>query len=311
VSQLAAFVEREMREAGRRAELDRLLRLGDPRAMALLPPNLFGPTQTNLTAAARVGTTITAAASAHTKGAYSAGQLIASTNEDTYAVTITAHGRGAAAIVSSCLLDIGIGPSGSEVDLIQDLDCWGAPVNTATITGAKSWLFPVFIPKGTRIAARCQTLLASGTVIVIIDCHQAASGWGMEVPTKWERLGVVTNSNGVSVTPASGAFGAWTTILDPITKNYRWWHVGFDALADTTIAVQTNVLLELGIGDTSAAVTTIGSWAFGKDTGERILGPYPSTPVFQPLVDDDAKGVFTRLAAGGVEPRGVLVYAGE
>lgn len=275
-----------------------------------LPPNALGKTETNVTAADRDGATITAGGVAHTKGAYSAGELIAATAEDAYGITVMVTGVHVTGTVTSFLLDIGIGASGSEVDLIQDLDCWGAPT-VASGGRAKCWFFPVFIPKGSRVAARAQALALSDTAEVAIWLHQSCNGWGMEVPTVWERLGAVTNSNGVSVTPASGSFGSWTTILDPVTKPYRWWHVGFDALADSSIAVSTQVLLELGIGDTSAAVTTIGSWLFGKETVEAISGPWPTVPVFAPLLDDTAKGIFARLAAGGTEARGVLVYAGQ
>jgi hypothetical protein len=275
-----------------------------------LPPNALGPTQTNLTAADRNGTTITAGSTAHVKGAYSAGQLLASTDEDTYGITVCVSGIHVSAVVTSYLLDIGIGVSGSEVDLIQDLDCWGANTVAALRSGPKYWYFPVFIPKGTRIAARAQALAVSDVANVGIWLHQAIDGWGMEVPVMWERLGAVTNSNGVSVTPSAGAFGSWTTILDPITKNYSWWHVGLDALADIS-TTSDELYVEIGFGDTSAAVTTIGSWLFHTDTGEGIYGPVPSVPVYQQVVDDDAKGIFARIAGTGTEARGILVYAGE
>lgn len=273
-----------------------------------LPANALGQTQTNLSAADRDGATITTGV-AHTKGAYSAGQLIASTNEDAYAISIMVTGVQVTGVVTSYLLDIGVGASGSETDLIQDLDCWGAPALGAS-AGAASWFFPVFIAKGTRVAARAQALAASDTANVAIWLHQAINGWGMQVPTQWKRLGAVTSSNGVSVTPGSGAFGSWTTILDPITENYSWWHVGMDGLADISLTGVT-YLLELGIGDTTAAVTTIGSWGFSTEANEPIYGPYPSTPVFQPVVNDGAKGIFARFASSSTEARGVLVYAGQ
>src|SRR5687767_12189229 len=240
-----------------------------------IPANALGPTETNLTAADRNGATITTGV-ANTKGLYSAGQLIAATAEDAFGLTVIVSGIHVAAADTSYLLDIGIGPSGSEVDLIQNLDCQGAPTVAASVAGYKSWFFPVFIPKGTRVAARGQALAATDVANVSVYLHQACNGWGMEVPTMWESLGHdLAASQGTSVTPGSGAFGSWTTILDPITKNYRWFHVGFDNLNDVTIAVNTDVLVEVGIGDTSAAVTTIGSWLYSKCAAEFIVGPCP------------------------------------
>lgn len=281
--------------------------------MALwIPPNSLGKTQTNVTAADRDGTTITAGGTAHTKGAYSAGQLIASADEDCYGITVQVGEIFVAATDTSFLLDIGVGASGSERDLIQNLDCWGAATVGGSSHGAsKAWFFPVFIAKGERVAARAQALAVSDTANVAIWLHQACAGWGMEVPTLWESLGTITNSDGVSVTPASGAFGSWTTILDPITKPYKWWHIGLGALNDTTIATGGRALVEIGFGDTSAAVTTIGSWVFGMQTSEVIGGPWPHVPVFYPVANDTVNGVFARIASFETENRSVLVYAAE
>jgi len=275
-----------------------------------IPPNALGKTESNVAVtsdATRKGTTITAGATAHTKGAWV--QLLAATDEDTYGITVRVRDVHTAATVTSYLLDIGSGPAASEVVVIEDLDCDAAPAGSEV--SARSYFFPGFIPKGERVAARAQSLIVSDVSTVGIWLHQAAEGWGMEVPSLWERLGAVTASHGVSVTPALNAFGSWTAILDPITKPYRWWHVGFDRLADTTILVNTQVMIELGLGDTAAAVSTIGMWEFAKNSAEIISGPWPAGPVYAPAVADTALGVYARIAAGGVEPRGVLVYAGE
>ena len=276
-----------------------------------LPPNGgMGKRQTNVTAADRNGTTITTGG-AHTKGAFSAGELIATADEDCYAITVLVTGVRVTGTDTSYLLDIGIGASGSERTLIQNLDCWGAGDDTGGSTQRKQWTFPVFIPKGDRISARGQALAVNDTANVAVWLHQSANGWGMEVPTAWEQLGTITNSDGPSVTPASGSFGSWTTILDPITKSYKWWHVGYGALNDISIATGGHTLIEIGIGDTSAAVATIGSWIFQAGIGEEIGGPVPETPVYWPIVADTVNGVFARIASFETENRSVVVYAAE
>jgi hypothetical protein len=277
-----------------------------------LPPNGgIGKRQTNLTAADRDGTTITSAGTAHVKGAFSAGELVASADEDCYAITVMVTGVAVTVTDTSYLLDIGVGASGSERVLIQDLDCWGAGGPSGEVR-AKSWTFPCFIAKGERVSARSQALAVSDVANVAVWLHQGGhNGYGMEVPTAWERLGTVTNSDGVSVTPGSGAFGSWTTILDPITKSYKWWHIGMGALNDTSIATGGTALVEVGIGDTSAAVATIGSWVFDLGTLEIISGPRPDQPVYWPIVADTVNGVFARIASFETEARSILVYAAE
>lgn len=276
-----------------------------------LPPNagVGSDLQTNVTVSARDGTTITAGGSANTKGAYSAGELIASTNEDTYGVTIRVGGLAAQTTSTKYLLDIGMGASGSEVDLIPNINCDGASAIASSRT-CKVYYFPIFIPRGRRVAARAAAVTASDTASVSIYLHQNAAGWGMEVPTLWESLGVGATSGGTSVASGSGAFGSWTTILDPITKNYKWWHIGMDGLADTSWTAMT-YLWELGFGDTSAAVTSIGTWQFGTDASEEMGGPWPYGPVYFPVIADTVNGVFARAAAGGTEARGIIVYAAQ
>ena len=275
------------------------------------PSGGIGPRQTNITAADRNGTTITTSGTAHTKGAYSAGQLIATADQDTYGLTVVVDDVAVANTNTRYLLDIGVGASGSERTLIENLNV-GFAGGAGTDDRPKSWFFPVFIPQGERLSARGQALAVSDIAEVGVYLHQSAAGYGMEVPTLWEGLGISTAaSQGTNVTPASGSFGSWTTILDPITKDYKWWHVGYGASTDTTIATGGITVVQIGIGDTSGAVTTIGEWVFYSGQNEIITGPFPSEPVYWPINADTVNGVFARLASFETEVRDVAVYAAE
>lgn len=266
----------------------------------------FGKQQHNVTAADRDGTTITAGGTAHTKGAFSSGELIASADEDAFAISIRVTGINVAVTDTSFLLDIGVGASGSERVLIADLDVWGG---TNSPGSGKHWYFPVYIPKGQRIAARAQAVTASDVCNVAIWLHPACNGWGMEVPTIWECLGAISSSDSPSVTGGASSFGSWTTILDPITEDYKWWMPSMGGLNDTTIT-NTDMLVEVGYGDTSAAVTTIGAWIFNAGANESFDGPVPNVPVFWPLDADTTNGIFARTA-GSTEARTVNVYGGR
>lgn len=269
----------------------------------------FGKFQTNVTAGARGGTVTTASSTAHTKGAWV--ELISSANEDVYGMSIHVTEVGIAATATALLLDIGAGAAAAERVIIPNLNCWGAGAVAGTASTSKFWYFPIFVAAGERIACRCQAVTVSDTASVAIWLHPGCNGWGMDVPTAYTDLGSVTaSSRGTSVTPASGSFGSWTTILDPITEDYNWWHIGYDALADTTIVTGGTALVELGFGDTSAAVTTMGSWEFVCSTGEFISGPVPNIPLFYPLNADTTNGVFARIASFETEARGVNIQAG-
>jgi len=268
-----------------------------------LPPSALGPTEINVTATDRNGTTITTGA-ANTKGAYSAGQIFASVAEDVVGVTIAATGVAVSAGNTGYLLDLGIGPSGSEVDLIQNIDFGAAQVESS---GFNAYFFPVFIPKGERLAARAQGAVVNDVAEVIVVLHRAPAGWAMEVPKLWESLGAVTaSSRGTLVSAANGAFGSWTTIATT-TKNYDRWHVGFDLAADTTASNSVNVI-ELGFGPDTANVSTIGTWVWFETGVEASFGPIPNSPVYQPIPSGTA--IFARIAGSHNEARGIIVYGG-
>jgi len=99
-------------------------------------------------------TTITAGASAHTKGSWT--QLLASTTGRVVAIAI--HTRGGATDVRY-LVDIGIGAAGSETVLVADLGCESSGAWIPSM-----FLVLIVVAPGTRIAARCQASTASSTI---------------------------------------------------------------------------------------------------------------------------------------------------
>lgn len=99
--------------------------------------------------------TITASATAHTKGSYA--ELIASTSFDAAGLLIM---YTAASADLSYLLDVAIGAAASEVIVVPDLLFCAEDRLT-------SWFFlPCEIPASTRIAARCQCSTGSSAMRV-------------------------------------------------------------------------------------------------------------------------------------------------
>jgi hypothetical protein len=105
------------------------------------------------------GTSVTAASSANSKGSWA--QLIASTTRKVVGIVVLMHQSG----TGKFMVDIGTGASGSESVLIPDVY-----VNFGGSYGAGSAavFFPVQIPAGTRIAARCQCSTASAVIYVVL-----------------------------------------------------------------------------------------------------------------------------------------------
>ncbi len=109
-----------------------------------------------------LGTVITPSATANTKGAYT--QLTASTSRDYMGLIIAVNGTGAAAGALAYFIDIAIGAGGSEKIIVPDyFICTTNGVRN--ITPIVSSYYPIMIPSGTAISARCQCGTAASATI--------------------------------------------------------------------------------------------------------------------------------------------------
>jgi hypothetical protein len=257
-----------------------------------------GQYQSNLTAAARNGATVTCG-TANTKGSYAS--LVDPTSNPSYGVWVRVRGISVSATVTSFLLDIAYGPTGggNEQVIIPNLDCWGANLNLQ----GKLFFFPVYIPSGVRVSARAQSATASKTGVVAIWLAQDPP-YGF-VGGRVEAYGaVLTTSLGTSVTPASGAFGSWTQLVASTLRAHRFWTAGYDALSDTTTTSQ-QLLLELGVGPDASNVSPIYSGSCSTDSNENVESLFPLIS-YAPV--PSGKAIFARIASGETEARGVVAY---
>jgi hypothetical protein len=156
--------------------------------------------------------TVTASTAAHTKGAWT--ELIASTTSVVTALQVIVGGISQSTINTATLLDIGIGASGSEIAIAENIAVGGA-VRTATLDlDGISMLLPCDIPSGARISARIQSVVTGGkTASVIVRTQNLGS------PTDIEVLGAdVVTSQGASL---AGASGSWTEIVASTSVSYK------------------------------------------------------------------------------------------
>jgi hypothetical protein len=267
-----------------------------------LPPT-FGQIQTgHFTAAARDPITVTAGATAHTKGDWA--QLIASTPYDAYGIWIGIDGIHVSAGATAYLVDIGVGPAGSELVIVPNLDVWGAD-NTAAGLNPHLFWFPVYIPAGSRIAARSQSVTASKTcrVMVMLDGVPWYGLWGLGPVVDYGTN--LAASSGTSVTPGSGAFGSWVQ-LGTTSRDHTFWTVSMDYLTNTNVSAFTT-LVEVGVGP-SGSQRSLGVLRFRSTTAEQIAGgPFPLFLASLPV--PAGTPVWARAASGGTAAIGVIVYA--
>lgn len=263
--------------------------------------------ESNLTAGsaqARLGTSLTAHATPHTKAA-SYTTLIASTAQIVHGIWVAGFDVEVSATATGQLLDIATGAASAEVDIISNIDMGAACFSgggTQTSNG-KIFYFPgLSIPASTRISARIQALITVDLLSVAITLDNRIQ-WQI-ANTSWVTYGADTaNSTGTSVPRAANTFGAWTQI-GTTSRNHNLWTVGMDLLADTTEAAQT-VLIEIGYGPNAGSVTSIGVVQCPTATIEGVAGVFPPVLAF---VVASGSILWARLAGADTENRGIIIY---
>jgi hypothetical protein len=259
--------------------------------------------ETNLTAASRAGLTLDADASAGTEGAWE--ELIASTALQSEWGMIAARTIGASGVDTGALIDLGIGAAASEVVILPNINMGEAEGVPTPSSQGKVSPFPQRIAASSRVAVRMEAAVNSETAEVAIwlfqNVHHVENvGTGVTYGAD-EDAG---DACGTSVTPGSGAFGTWTEI-GTTSADHNVWVVGMDLLGNTAVS-NLDVLVQIGHGPNSGAVTTIGgSIRFRVNSVESIVGPVPDVPMFT-TVSSGTK-IWARIASGNTTALGVLI----
>ena len=225
------------------------------------------------TAASSTGTTLTAGGSANTKGAWA--QLSAATPIDATGIIVV---LGGAVDNGDFLVDIGIGASGVETIIVPDvLHCGRAH----DFNGY--YPFPICVPRGSRVVARCQ---ATGASLTLAAQVILLSG-GFSTPPGGGRVAAygtaAADSGGTQVTPSTNANekGAWSELVGSTGGRARQILVSFGNM-DNNVRTSAGWLIDVGIGpagqehiilaDLNLAVDAVGDLIVPP-----VLGPFPIT----------------------------------
>lgn len=239
-------------------------------------------TQSNVagTGGATLGTSVTTGAAAATKGTIV--QLISSTDFDCYLMQITAADYGTSATASPGCLDIMIGGSGSEVVLIENLlmgACGGIGIQ---VRGPKHWLFPLYVPAGSRLSARVAGSRTSTSMKVAIYLWGGEGYPPFKVGTIVDTYGIGTVPNGTTITEgASGAEGNWAQITASTTRDH-FCIVPSYQYNDATL-LDAFAQADVGIGAAASEQQIGHSYNYSLGTIDCMDGPYPLLPIFQDI----------------------------
>lgn len=178
---------------------------------------------TNYTVAA-FGTAVTPAASP-SKGSYTA--LLNNIANDAFGIYICVGASGTAGAIYGGQIDIAIDAANgtSWTLVIPDLTY----MHTSIVFGGSWWYFPLFIPRGSAIAARA--LANTGTTAIRVGVKLVGQPTRPELVRTGsyvETFNASTSGWGTTVVAASatpGAWGSYTASLGTTVKPLWWWQV--------------------------------------------------------------------------------------
>lgn len=266
-----------------------------------LPTIAGGPSETASTPASSTGIAITANASANTK-ATTWTELIASTAYETSWLLVS---LGISSDDVGYLVDIGVGASTAEVALIDNLYFHTSQVNE----GHRHFLFPLRIPRGTRISARCQCAVGSQTIVVSVITIAAPISAPPSLG-RVETMGANTSdSNGVSVD--SGAVANTDAVGELIASTgfaYRWMCLSVANPTDVVWGGTRSFLVDVLVGGAGSEVVVVSDLHFSGSS--FIDRPQPGTTCFPVAIPAGSRvAVRQRMDGTGAGDR-VLDYVG-
>lgn len=214
------------------------------------------------------GTALTANASANTK-ATSYTQLIASTAFDATGILVMFDDCAAAA---DFLVDIAVGASSSEQVILSNLL---VSAGTGSIVYGGHYFFPINIPAGSRISARCQCTTGGSAV----RCSALLFSGGLLAP---ETLGIVTSygpntadSGAVSIDPGGTINtkpATYTEITSSTTYPIRFLTFSIGSQVNGTRSSQS-WLMDIAIGASSSEVIILPNILLNCSTSPDIVVP--------------------------------------
>lgn len=193
------------------------------------------------------GTVVTASATANTKGAWA--ELDSAISDDAMGISVTmTHQANDVSPFVEHLVDIGIGGSGNEEVIIPNISFNITP-NHDTERMSK-YYFPIKIPAGTRVAARCQQGSTTQDVVLVSIEAGTPAFTNITLSDEIVAIGADTSaSNGTPVDPGStnNTKGAWTELVASSSVDVRSTMLVAGVNGNTSQRSQ-GILVDLGVG---------------------------------------------------------------
>jgi hypothetical protein len=196
--------------------------------------------------------------------------------------------------VNNLLVDIAIGASGSEVTIATNLHY----DNSGTQGGASSFLFPVCIPAGTRIAARAQSDLSTTSNGVYVDIQLFDSGFTSPIEgAGLDDIGTNTANSQLTAltTGTTGTKGSYLQLTASSARDYAGLLVVYATASSAIISLDVAV----GAGGSEQIIIPDVLYSINNCLMTGIV----FTPFFTPI-PSGTRIAIRGSAGGGVSPSG-------
>lgn len=220
------------------------------------------------------GISVPAHATIHTKSAWVEMFAAAALTYDVYGISVVISNDALGATAVGNIYDIGVGAAAAEVVLIPDILNSG-PVSVRGVA-IKEFYFPIFIPKGTRIAARHQSSVTVQPGNVSITLHGSNGMVGPNVFAGCDSYGAdLATSKGTSHTVGNnGSYSAWANLGATLTRDYSALQLMATLGSAGTLASLSHYW-QIGVNS-----TLLRHYMSTQSTSEDLGWIYPVQPLY-------------------------------
>ena len=176
------------------------------------------------------------------KGSYT--EVFAALSNDTYGLMVLVHNSRTSAANRQIVLDIAIGAAGSEQVILPDLLVSNASLINGT--GGVWYYFPIFVPAGTRVAARAQSNSTTACRVIVRAMQQPLEPAMLRTCRHVEAIGI-TGITPTTCNPGTTSEGSWV-LLGTTSRDLWWWQMGIQSSSATMSATLSHYDLAVGDG---------------------------------------------------------------
>lgn len=236
--------------------------------------------------AANFGTTVTPG-TAPTMGAWVALLSGASMVNDAYGIMININSASTAATTRNCLIDIGIDNAGGTAYVVSIPFLMGGHATPYNVGSGGCWYyFPLFIPRGSSIAARATGNVTTAIRVLATVYGQPRRPEVVKTGSSVFSFGETTSTaTGTSITLGTTVKGNYVRVGAATTMRLWWWQAGYTCI-DTTMTLAAIHL------DVAGGTTTTNNKVLVQDI-------YINTSVSEQINNIPlSAGCFSNLAPG-------------